>query len=98
MLTEMRQKGEILMQGQIVINIGAMLRSQKGTGSRSQVEQRRLGMGTGMCVILVGSGGCFILMASDFLSEALSQRGGVKFRVGMGLDAGIRYENSHLRE
>lgn len=87
------------MQGQIVINTGAMLRSQEGTGPRSQVEQLRLWEWvTGMCVVLVGRGGCFILMASDFLSEALSQRGGVKFRVGMGLDAGIRYENSHLRE
>ena len=51
---------------------------------------------------LVGRGGCFILMAADFLSEAErggeEVRGGVKFRVGKELDAGRRYENSHLRE
>lgn len=55
-------------------------------------------IGTGRFVYLVGRGGCFILMASDFVSEALSQRGAVKFRVERGLDAEIRYEKSHLRE
>lgn len=56
----------------MVINTAVILRSQEGTGSRSQVERTSENMetGAGRFVDLVGRGGCFILMASDFLHEA----------------------------
>lgn len=63
---------------------------EKSRGDWIQIKVRRtaetMERGAGKFIDLVGRGGCFILMASDFLSEALSQREGVKFRVGMGLD------------
>lgn len=57
---------------QIVIKTAVILRSQEGTGSRSQVERTSENMetGAGTFVDLIVGGGCFILMASDFLHEA----------------------------
>lgn len=75
-----------------MINTGVILKSQEETGSRSQVRKaaESMELGASKFIDLVGRRGCFILMASDFLSEAHSQREGVKFKVGMGLDLGVK--------